>query len=329
MESWPNYATDPASSRQSRYNTLPPNSDPSPQHPREYASQQAPQPQGHSQQGYQAYHGQVGTTATVGSTNPRPENPSEYMDIQMQEADSYGRGKFQQQQPRQPFLNDELTSPQQTQRYSPMPQQGQYTASASSQPTNLPPMYPHSQHRQSPSRPSYSNASQSYYSQNAPNSSPRTGTLPSIQNYQQHSMQLSGPLPDASPPIFTGRRNLDPDAGQDSSGSGTGGGGGGGGGRYFPQSAAAAASQAALMFEPTPPQPSPPRDPAPRLQRVMNMSDLKPRINTQPAHRRANPEGGFISVCHSPIFVGVTLLTARWKARTSPYHIPSSDIPHM
>jgi len=303
MDSWSNYATDPASSRQPRYNALPPNSDPSPQHSREHASQQAPQPQGHTQQGYQAYHGQAGGTATaVGSTNPRPENPNGYMDIQMQDADSYGRGKFQQQQqpPRQPFLNDELTSPQQTQRYSPMPQQGQYTTSVSSQSTNLPPIiYPHSQHRQSPSRPNYTNASQSYYSQNASNSSPRTGALPPIQNYQQHSMQHSGPLPDTGPPILTARRNLDQDAGQDSNPGG--GGGGGGGGRYFPQSAAAA-SQAALLFEPTPPQPSPPRDPMPRLQRVTNMSDLLPRINTQPAHRRANPEGGFISVCaYSPL----------------------------
>lgn len=327
MESWSNYATDPASNRQSRYNALPPNSDPSPQHPREYASQQVPQPQGHTQQGYQAYHGQAGTATAAGSTNPRPENPNEYMDIQMQDADSYGRGKFQQQQqPRQPFLNDELTSPQQTQRYSPMPQQGQYTTSASSQSTNLPPIYPHSQHRQSPSRPNYTNASQSYYNQNASSSSPRTGALPPIQNYQQHSMQHSGPLPDTSPPILTARRNLDPDAGQDSSGGGSG--GGGGGGRYFPQSAATA-SQTALMFETSPPQPSPPRDPAPRLQRVTNMSDLQPRINTQPAHRRANPEGGFISVRTRPLFPEVTLLKDRWIARTSPYHISSRYIPHL
>lgn len=45
----------------------------------------------------------------------------------------------------------------------------------------------------------------------------------------------------------------------------------------------------------TKPQGPPGRGPVPRFTKVRTMSDLKPRVNTQPAFRRANPEGGFIS----------------------------------
>lgn len=39
-----------------------------------------------------------------------------------------------------------------------------------------------------------------------------------------------------------------------------------------------------------------PRGPVPRFRRLERLSDLEPKMNTQPAFRRANPEGGFISV---------------------------------
>jgi dual specificity protein kinase YAK1 len=41
----------------------------------------------------------------------------------------------------------------------------------------------------------------------------------------------------------------------------------------------------------------------PKFQPVTNTADLKPKINAQPPFRRANPEGGFISVsptCWNP-----------------------------
>lgn len=44
-----------------------------------------------------------------------------------------------------------------------------------------------------------------------------------------------------------------------------------------------------------------PRGPVPRFKKVANVRDLEPRINPQPAFRRANPEGGFISVSCSEI----------------------------
>lgn len=44
------------------------------------------------------------------------------------------------------------------------------------------------------------------------------------------------------------------------------------------------------------PQGPPGRGPVPQFSKVRSMSDLKPKVNAQPAFRRANPEGGFISV---------------------------------
>lgn len=38
------------------------------------------------------------------------------------------------------------------------------------------------------------------------------------------------------------------------------------------------------------------KGPIPRFQKINSAQDLRPRINAQPAFRRANPEGGFISV---------------------------------
>jgi len=41
----------------------------------------------------------------------------------------------------------------------------------------------------------------------------------------------------------------------------------------------------------------PGRGPVPEFSKVRQATDLRPKINAQPAFRRANPEGGFISVC--------------------------------
>ena len=44
-----------------------------------------------------------------------------------------------------------------------------------------------------------------------------------------------------------------------------------------------------------------PRGPIPKFRRLHSISELEPKINTQPPFRRANPEGGFISVSGLPI----------------------------
>ncbi len=59
-----------------------------------------------------------------------------------------------------------------------------------------------------------------------------------------------------------------------------------------------------------------PRGPMPRFQRLERTSDLEPKINTQPAFRRANPEGGFISV--SPL-LSIENKALSDRAINSPY----------
>jgi hypothetical protein len=69
----------------------------------------------------------------------------------------------------------------------------------------------------------------------------------------------------------------------------------------YPQSAT---TQLNALFgndtkSPRRPQPAPPpagRGPIPQFAKLRSPSELQPHINAQPAYRRANPEGGFISV---------------------------------
>ena len=50
----------------------------------------------------------------------------------------------------------------------------------------------------------------------------------------------------------------------------------------------------------------PSRASVPKFQKVKSAQDLQPKVNAQPAFRRANPEGGFISV--SPVPSGLPSL---------------------
>jgi hypothetical protein len=74
---------------------------------------------------------------------------------------------------------------------------------------------------------------------------------------------------------------------------------------FYPQSATAQlnavynreARSPRTSTNPNPPQLLPiGGGPVPKFEKVANTADLRPRINTQPPFRRANPEGGFISV---------------------------------
>jgi dual specificity protein kinase YAK1 len=49
------------------------------------------------------------------------------------------------------------------------------------------------------------------------------------------------------------------------------------------------------LVQPMPLVPTP-RGPVPEFKKVRGVQDLRPKVNAQPAFRRANPEGGFISV---------------------------------
>jgi hypothetical protein len=50
-------------------------------------------------------------------------------------------------------------------------------------------------------------------------------------------------------------------------------------------------------------QQQPRRGPMPKFEKIKTIQELNPKVNTQPAFRRANPEGGFISVCEMPRYI--------------------------
>jgi len=77
-----------------------------------------------------------------------------------------------------------------------------------------------------------------------------------------------------------------------------------------------------------PPQlPPPTRQSVPKFQRVTNTAELEPKVNAQPAFRRAAPDGGFISVSSS-ILCRPTVLTYS-TAFTSVDDTSSFDVPDM
>ncbi len=75
--------------------------------------------------------------------------------------------------------------------------------------------------------------------------------------------------------------------------------------QYYPQSATAQLNavfgreaRSPRLLQPQQQQPlqGSSRGLVPRFRKLKNVQNLEPRINSQPAFRRANPEGGFISV---------------------------------
>lgn len=71
--------------------------------------------------------------------------------------------------------------------------------------------------------------------------------------------------------------------------------------QYYPSSASSHLGSAFAPGGRSPrsgslPSQAPGRGPVPKFQRIKSVQELQPRVHTQPAYRRANPEGGFISV---------------------------------
>ena len=310
------YSSDPSANRQPRYGTnVLQNSAASINQPRDFNLPQQPQPQQPQQSsGYQAYHGSsslqaASSSAVATPSTSRGDSSTDYMDI---DPENYNR-KYPQTQPReqnsrQPFLQSEDPSTSISQRYSPLnsltPQtqfSGQTQSNTLSQ--QMPSNY---QARQSPSRPNYTNLTQSYYNQGG---SPRTSAPPAMQSYSHPLQQQTLPQ---QPPSISRQSSMNtapqlPPISIQNPGDGNS-------ARYYP--ASATIQQASFdQGQPSPrasQQITPQMEPAPQFTRVTSASDLQPRVHAQPAFRRANPEeGGFISVCDFFILsdMGSTQLT--------------------
>ncbi|KAK2740208.1 dual specificity protein kinase yak1 [Myotisia sp. PD_48] len=102
--------------------------------------------------------------------------------------------------------------------------------------------------------------------------------------------------------------------------------------RYYPQSATLqlhsafsqdAKSQRSPSHQTQPVNTTIGRGPVPRFQKISSTQELKPRINKQPAFRRANPEGGFIS----PLQALTTHLPATYRICNPTFKFESSRNP--
>ncbi|KAI9786152.1 MAG: dual specificity protein kinase yak1 [Geoglossum umbratile] len=275
MEQWQSYSADKPTGRPPRYTA---GVHSTPQQPRAYngTGQQPQPPAGFSYEAYNppssASHPQPMAISPAGTPHTRPAEYNGDLDVQMQDAaDPYNRLKYsrQSQQPQTsgssrsavPYLSTAEDSSA-SQRYSPM-----NTLSPTSPYSSNQSSYNYAQHRQSPSRPNnYASASQTYYASQGP--SPRG----SISYGGSNSGQASG---------STSRQTQEPDGDM----------------YYSPQSASFnqdVKSPRQLQTQQLQQQPAS-RGPVPKFSKLKSVHDLEPKVHEQPAFRRANPEGGFIS----------------------------------
>ena len=263
-----------------------------PQHMRNYSGSGLQQSQQQSHQPSNSYSYEALQTPTVGQLPPQPTISTPHStqkeefgiddgDVAMEDADPYNRMKY-------PSRHSNRTSmqylPQEesaaARRYSPMntfSPTSPYTASSPQQPTTAyNPYTPQSlSARQSPNRTNaFSTPSQQYY--------PSNGNL-YLQPRSNSYTDTDSPAP-ARHPLQLSPINAN-DAQSD---------------QYFPNSATVQLNAVFGREVKSPRQPYPqhhgPKGPIPRVKRLKNASDIQARVHTQPAFRRANPEGGFISV---------------------------------
>ena len=281
---WHNYG-DMASPRQARHTY-------SMQQQQANGSNQQPQPQ--SGYGYEAYQTpsvpsqpQSMAASPIGTPHTRGYTAGDG-DVTMEDADPYNKLKYpsrptHHQRPSGQFLTQEESSA--ARRYSPMkatPTSPYTQHQASQSPYGSYPSQ-NTSARQSPTRSNhYSTPSHSSY------------TTPSKSSFRVMSFHLLiQPLattrqpPLHLPPIQPGDPTFD---------------------QYYPNSATAHLNAVFGREARSPRQMRPmqnagnadtSRGPIPRFRKLDSMQDLQPRINPQPAYRRANPEGGFISVSPS------------------------------
>lgn len=273
--------TDMAGNRQARY--------PSTQHSNGSSQQQQPQ----SGYGYEAYQSpslpsqpQSMAVSPIGTPHTRGSASGDG-DVAMEDADPYNRMKYPSRPSHQhrpsagQLLSQEDSSA--ARRYSPMKATPSSPYAPSSQQSSQSPYGHYASHsasaRQSPTRSNhYSTPSQSSYTTPSKfhdilaNSVSRNIT-------STNTIPATGRQPLHLPPIQPGDSNFD---------------------QFYPNSATAHLNAVFGREVRSPRQMRPPqsegRGPVPRFKKSDSVQDLQPRINPQPAFRRADPEGGFISV---------------------------------
>ena len=290
-QQWQPYS-DMARNRQARYPTT--------QQQPQQSNGSAQQHQQQSSYGYEAYQSasvasqpQSMVVSPVGTPHTRSYASGDG-DVAMEDADPYNRMKYparpsHQHRPSGQYLGQEDSSA--ARRYSPMTAAPSSPyAPSSQQPSQTPYGHYPSQStsaRQSPTRSShYSTPSQSSY------------TTPSkSDDFHMHGLRSFYMITDnvsaatsRQPPL-----HLHPIQPGDSSYD-----------QYYPNSATAQLNAVFGREAKSPRKTRPlhttgtanmPRGPVPKFKMLDATHDLQPRINPQPAYRRANPEGGFISVC--------------------------------
>ena len=289
-ETWHNYPT-ASGHRQSQGSSGPPQ-----QQQRESRNGSSHRPQPSSGLAYEAYHAPPTSSypQDTAMSTPRSRAYSGDQDVSMEDADPYNRTKYpsrsgHQRRPSAYLANEDSSA---ARRYSPMKALspgGQYSNPQTPQQANYNSYNsPAVSARQSPTRSNhYSTPSQTYSTASeGPLGSPgrrvsskayvlyANWTLDVASNSRQQNLHL--------PPIQVGDSKID---------------------NFYPTSATA---QLNAVFGREARSPRVPRSqqhdssngrgPGPKFRSVKHSNDLESRINAQPAFRRANPEGGFISV---------------------------------
>ena len=285
-QQWQQYNTDGAT-RQPRYN-------PQMQHQQANGSQQSQSSGGYGYDAYQstpnASHTNSMAVSPIGT--PHRRTYSGDVDMKMEDADPYNSTKYpprpaHHQRPSGQYLAQQESS----RRYSPVKALSPATPyTPSSQQSAQSPYGQYSSHstsaRQSPTRSTpYATPTQSFYS------SPCKSTDEAESSSAARCLQPTNNTPTANsrqpplhlPPIQPG--NSSPD-------------------HHYPSSATAQLN-AVFGRETKSPRHTRPihtstsaevhRGPVPRFTKLNPAQYLQPKINSQPAYRRANPEGGFIS----------------------------------
>ncbi len=271
--------------------------------PQQPSNGSAQQPQPHSGYGYDPYQtpsipSQPHSMAVspIGTPHTRVYASGDG-DIAMEDADPYNKMKYPTRPSHQHRTSGQYLGQEDSpaaRRYSPL-KATPSSPYAPEQPSQNPyGQYPsqNTSARQSPTRSShYSTPSQSSYTTPSElDSLPRPGIEEISSSMLIISLATSRQPPLHLPPIQPGDSGFD---------------------QYYPNSATAHLNAVFGREAKSPRQMRPihnpgtveaARGPAPRFRKLESLQDLQPRINPQPAFRRANPEGGFISV-RPPIHV--------------------------